>query len=91
MELRNYMEDIVLQHLDMVLDRYPTCCRCDQCRQDIAMIALNNLKPHYISTEKGELFTRINSLAAQYQVEVIGAIAKAIEIVSENPRHEKKA
>ena len=87
MELKNFMEDIVLSKLDMVLDQYPNCCRCDQCRRDIAILALNHLPAHYASTEKGEIFTRVQAMSLEYEVEVIQQIAKAIEIVSQHPRH----
>ena len=55
MELRNYMEEVVLQKLDQVLAQYPYCCKCDQCRRDIATLALNNLPPRYISSHKGDI------------------------------------
>ena len=32
MELKNFMEDVVLAKMDQVLDQYPDCCRCEQCR-----------------------------------------------------------
>ena len=30
MELKNYMETIVLNYLDVVLAKYPNCCKCEQ-------------------------------------------------------------
>ncbi|TYZ22589.1 late competence development ComFB family protein [Selenomonas ruminis] len=89
MELKNYMEDLVLEKLDDVMAQYPFCCTCDQCKRDIATLALNHLQPRYISSHKGDVYTRLNEMSVQYEVEVIQAIAKAIEIVHKNPRHEK--
>ena len=94
MELKNYMEDVVLDKLDEVLAQYPNCCRCDQCRRDIAILALNHLPPLYSSTEKGELFTRVKQTDFQNEVQVIQAIASAIEVVEKHPRRapeEKKS
>ena len=51
MELKNYMEDYVVSKLDEVLAQYPNCCSCDDCKRDIAILALNHLPPKYISTE----------------------------------------
>ena len=91
MELKNFMEDVVLGKLDQVLAQYPDCCEGDQWRGDIASLALNHLPAHYSSTEKGEIFTRVQAMSLEYEVEVIQQIAKAIELVSAHPRHEKRA
>lgn len=88
MELKNYMEEVVLQKIDSVIARYPDCCKCEQCRLDIAALALNNLPPRYVSTHKGDIFVRIQEMEGKNDVDVIQAIAKAIEIVGKNPRHE---
>ena len=87
MEFKNYMEVIVENKLDEIMSQYPNCCKCDSCRMDIAVLALNNLKPKYVSTVKGQIFARIDSMNAQYEVEVIRQIANAIEKVALHPRH----
>ena len=87
MEFKNYMEVIVENKLDEILAKYPNCCKCDSCRMDIAVLALNNLKPKYVSTVKGQIFARIDSMNSQYEVEVIRQIAEAIEKVALHPRH----
>ena len=90
MEFKNYMEVIVEEKLDEILSQYPRCCKCDSCRMDIAVLALNNLKPKYVSTAKGQIFARIEGMNSQYEVEVIRQIAAAIEKVEAHPRHEPK-
>ena len=90
MELKNYMEDYVVSKLDEVLAQYPNCCSCDDCKRDIAILALNHLPPKYISTEKGQIFARVESMGSQYEVETIKQIADAIAIVQAHPRHEPK-
>ena len=87
MEFKNYMEVIVEHKLDEILAQYPNCCKCDSCRMDIAVLALNNLKPKYASTVKGQIFARIDSMNSQYEVEVIRQIAAAVEKVALHPRH----
>lgn len=89
MALKNYMEDIVQRNLDTVLKQYPYCCGCEKCRQDIMSIALNKLPPCYISSHKGSIYARINEMESQHEVMVIQAIAKAVEIVYRNPRHDE--
>ena len=91
MELKNYMEILVLEKLDEVLAQYPDCCKCDRCRQDIAILALNHLPPRYISSEKGSVFMKLHSMTTENSIEIIEQIAKAAEIVKNNPRHGEEA
>ncbi len=86
MKLINYMEEAVFSMLDDVL-RNMDVCTCERCTHDIAAIALNNLPPKYIATEKGKLYSKINSLMLQFEVDIISAITKAANIVKANPRH----
>lgn len=87
MELKNCMEEVVQDKMDIVLEQYPSCCRCEQCRSDIAALALNQLPPRYVSTRKGDVLVRASEMTAEGEVTVVKAIAKAIEIVSKNPHH----
>ena len=90
MELKNFTEDVVLEHLDGVLDKYPDCCRCENCRRDIAILALNNLPPQYTSSEMGTIYRRINGMSNENAISVVEEIAKAVEIVRKKPRHEER-
>ncbi|KAA8675388.1 late competence development ComFB family protein [Clostridium sp. WLY-B-L2] len=83
--VKNYMEDVVDKLLPEVLKNYDNICKCPKCIDDIKAIVLNNLKPRYISTEKGLLYTKINELSREFNTNVIKEIALAINIVSENP------
>ncbi|SFT49540.1 competence protein ComFB [Selenomonas sp. GACV-9] len=87
MELKNCMEEFVQDKMDVVLEQYPDCCRCEQCRLDIAALALNQLPPRYVSTREGDVFVRVNEMNTECEVKVIKAIANAIEVVNKNPRH----
>lgn len=87
MEYRNYMEVVVENKLNEVLAQYPDCCTCETCRTDIAVIALNHLHPRYVSTEKGQIFARVQESGVQAEVEVLRQLADAIRIVSSNPHH----
>lgn len=87
MQIKNNMERFVQDHLDQVLKLYPDCCSCDQCRRDIAALALNHLPPKYTSSKMGDIYTRLDSYSGQEKAEIIKEIAKAVQIVSGNPRH----
>ena len=60
-QIKNYMEEIVFSSIKEVLDDIKVCS-CDKCILDIAAIALNELPPKYIVTEKGELYSKVDSL-----------------------------
>ncbi|MFT9493641.1 late competence development ComFB family protein [Anaerosolibacter sp.] len=85
--LKNYMEIVVDHVLPSILKVFPDTCKCQQCLDDIRAIALNHLKPHYVVTEKGEIYSRINEMNIQFETDVMKALIDAIAIVSKNPRH----
>ena len=87
MSIVNIMELFVEQKMEEIL---PTaeCCTCDKCLDDIRAMSLNKLPPRYVSTDKGKLFSKLNSLQEQQNgVDINVAVLSAIEFVSENPRH----
>ncbi len=85
-QIKNYMEEIVFNQMKEILSDI-NVCTCDKCLLDIAAIALNDLPPKYIVTEKGELYSKIDTLRQQFEVDVIAAITKAAVLVKRNPRH----
>ncbi len=87
MELKNYMETLVLDQLDSVLAKYPDCCKCERCRQDIAILALNHLPPKYISSHKGSLYMKLSTMSMERSIQVVEQLAKAVEMVKKNPHH----
>jgi competence protein ComFB len=87
--VHNVMEEYVQQTLNEVWDSLD-CCKCDQCKTDIMSLALNQLKPHYVSTELGKAFVKVNTMSSQFEIDILTAIYEAAKIVKENPRHGKK-
>jgi len=88
MELRNLMEDEVMQVINKMKDNISLKCNCGKCKLDIAAIALNSLKPNYVVTKRGYVYAKINSLNFQFNTDVVTAVTKAMEIVGKNPKHE---
>lgn len=84
--LKNYMEEIVYSLMDEVLDNIKIC-RCEKCMMDIAALSLNDLPPKYIVTEQGEVYSKLSTLKAQFEVDVIAAITKAAILVKRKPQH----
>ena len=88
MELHNCMEDAVKRCLDKMIVRYDNICKCDKCKLDISAITLNNLSPRYVVTEQGKVFTKLDEMEPQYDVDVTRELTKAIQIVSKSPHHD---
>ena len=87
--VKNIMEKMVEDKLDQMLPSLG-CCTCDICRTDILCYALNRLKPKYVSTEQGELLSRVDSISITYEAAIMTEIASAVEIVKKNPHHRSK-
>jgi len=85
--IRNYMEYIVEENLPLVLDNYPNICKCEKCIDDIKAIALNNLKPLYVVTEKGTVYSKLKELNLQFRTDIISELTQATEVVCKNPKH----
>lgn len=90
MELKNYMETLMWQQLDDVLDAHPAVCRCEKCRYDIAALAMNFLPPRYVVTDQGQIFTRIRSMDQQFTIDIVAAITNAVTIVTHAPHHQQE-
>lgn len=87
----NYLEVCVENYLHKLLEtdpNYNDICKCEQCADDIMAMALNNLKPYYITSKKGEVFAEYSSLECQNHAEVVKEVIKAIEFISKNKSHE---
>lgn len=87
MEIYNYMEDLVDALLPNLLKKYEDVCTCSQCIADIKALALNNLPPKYVSTEKGSVYSKANMFTIQSETDITKAIIGAIEKVVQSPRH----
>lgn len=87
--LKNMMEALVDQNIDNGLSNYDIC-KCDRCKMDIKAYALNYLPPRYVATNLGSLYAKVDAISYQYEVDVLAAIIKGIEVVKQNPRHDIK-
>jgi competence protein ComFB len=86
-EVKNCMEIFVWEMLDQVLEKRQDVCKCESCRCDIVALALNDLPPRYVATEKGETYTRAKVLEQQFRIDVIAKVTQAASVVAQHPRH----
>lgn len=89
MEVVNIMEKIVWDNMQSVIDSKEGACDCDICRADIAAYALNNLKPRYVATSRGETIAKAQVLENQFYLNAIIALTEAVEVVTARPHHKE--
>lgn len=87
MKIVNYMEDMVKEHLDELLSKRDDICKCQKCKFDMMVWALNRLPPKYVITAKGRIYTKLAEQAIQFKADVVRELAKAIIKVSKNIQH----
>ncbi|WP_018086772.1 late competence development ComFB family protein [Desulfurispora thermophila] len=89
--IKNCTENAVNEILMTLVNEYQkkgyTLCQCERCLADIKALALNNLKPHYVVSEKGEILKDAALKEVANRADVITAITRAIQVVAANPRH----
>ena len=86
--LKNYMEDIVLNKMPVVLKKMEGICECERCHMDRLAYVLNNSPPKYVVTHKGKLYAKLNVLEGQFDVDIVRIITDAAVRVDQNPRHD---
>jgi len=91
-KLNNVTEEIVLEKLDDFLKReeFADVCKDDKCLLDMATYALNRLPAKYVTSSKGEAFSKTEELEQQHSADVISVVIKAIKVVSENDNNYDK-
>ncbi|MFH1783341.1 MAG: CheR family methyltransferase [bacterium] len=87
-ELKNVMEDLVLDAVEKAMGAERDVCRCEQCRIDVIAYALNRLPPKYVTTDVGSIYTVIEQTKNEYQLDVKLKVEEAIEAIYRNPRHQ---
>ena len=84
----NYMEIWVQEYMDILLEKTGGC-KCDKCKRDVFTLALNNLKPYYVSTSLGKIMAKIESTKQQVETNIIVEVTKAINKINSNPNHDR--
>lgn len=85
-KITNCMEISVKECLDKLIED-SNGCKCEKCRYDMMAIALNNLKPYYVTTHLGEVITKIKNMEQQSEANIVVEVTKAIKKVHMSPKH----
>ena len=82
------MEGEVAEEVKTLLSKINDMCKCEICVSNINAIALNKLKPCYVTTQKGELFARAGQANLTEKTEVKIEVVRAIEVVRNKKMHD---
>ena len=84
--IRNLAEELVKAKAPEIM-KSMNMCTCPACVLDVVALTLNHTQPLYVSTEKGELFSKLTSCEVQYGTDLASEITKACIKIKLNPRH----
>jgi len=85
--VHNVMEDLIRTEIDENIVNLGIC-PCPICRKDLLALTLNNVKPKYVSTEKGEIITKAGSLASwEGRMKLLAEVTHYASLIKEKPRH----
>ena len=84
--MKNVTEMLVARSYDELLPTVPEFCRCEVCRDDVLVYSLNRLPPHYTSTLKGEVVSKLEMDAGQGSIDVTVVLLEGMQRVAASPR-----
>jgi len=84
--LVNIMEEFVKRKVKESIKTLGAC-NCETCCLNACALALNELKPNYVTTTKGALLSQITALQLENQTNILVVVTKAVMHVMKYPRH----
>ena len=84
--MKNVTEQLVGRAYGELLPSVPELCRCEVCREDVLVYALNRLPPHYTSTLRGEVVSKLELEAGQGSIDVTVVLLEGMRRVADAPR-----
>ncbi len=87
--MKNVTEQLVTRAFQEIRPTVPELCDCPVCREDVLVYALNRLPPHYTSTLKGEVVSKLEMEAGQGSIDVTVVLLDGMRRVADSPRCKK--
>lgn len=85
--VHNVMEDLIRAEIDEYIDSLGICT-CPVCRRDLLTLTLNNVKPKYVTSEKGAVITKAERITSRdEQIRLLTEITYCAQMVKQRPRH----
>lgn len=85
--VKNYMEDIVKRNIESQKVLRRDACWCARCEKDIFAMVLNRMPPKYVVTDQGHIYTKLQEMETQLNVDVTREVHGAIKFIANHKRH----
>lgn len=87
--VKNYMETFVEEIINEARRNDPNyfACTCDECMDSIKAMVLNEIKPFYVTSIKGEVFAQFEVKNVQIKTDVSVKVSKAANLLKARPSH----
>ncbi|MEA1912434.1 MAG: late competence development ComFB family protein [candidate division WOR-3 bacterium] len=82
----NYMEKMIEDILDKLIEDYPKYKGIEPFRNEVIALALNKSEPLYSTSDLGHAVIEAKMADPGYRSKIISIIIEAIEKVRENPK-----
>lgn len=90
--MTNLIEESIEEHHDQLKSKVAGYCGCAQCKDDVVTMALNQIRPRYMSgARRGSVVTRAELQHDQARAEIMVVVLEAMRRVAAAPRHLPKA
>lgn len=87
---KNLLKKRVEEEVEKILEENDEFCDCDQCKADVAALALNHLRPRYAGSEEGEVVLESTDISStQTEMDIYRNILEAAKIVNKRPHHDR--
>ena len=88
--MKNALEPTVRSIHKRLLRTHAEFCSCAQCSADVVTLALNKIRPRYVSqfSPLGEIVTDVQLSWDQSRAELTVLVFDAMRVVASSPRHE---
>jgi competence protein ComFB len=84
----NALEEVVLSTFRALREQDADFCRCQQCEDDVVLLAMNQAKPRYIGEAPlGAAVTRVALAQDGAKAEIAVLVMDAMKKVAAKPRH----
>jgi len=86
MNLKNAIEEHVVESYGALKGHFPDFCGCDICQADVIVYALNRLPPRYVATLEGAVVTEVSLDRQQDRAAIDVAVMDGFRRVTRTPR-----
>ncbi|AGN38103.1 late competence development ComFB family protein [Bacillus paralicheniformis] len=83
--LVNAKEAVLEELFDQYIEQLHMSCKCSRCREDVLALALNAVKPQYVTDESKLTYIKAELVDKQKNTSMLVTLAEAARKVNDNP------